>query len=270
MEPKLEPPASKPPSGKRITVIGYGDEHTPSTRFRFHALRPYLEKAGHRLDFVYKDDLLSQADGSWAALEAADILINQKCLLPEHWRRSILALGKPLFFDFDDAIWTRPGKPYSALTQWKVNRRLQGWLSDSSGVWAANSYLADYASDHSDNVHVIPMALDLSEWTPQTNWDTPELAIGWVGSPHNLPLLQAWEPGLAAFYREFPGTFRLFCGKNLDWSVPTEHTSFTPNGEKAFLRNLHVGLLPLPDDPYAKGKSPIKALQYLASGIPTV
>jgi len=253
-----------------ITVIGIGSASSPSTRFRFHQYADLFAEAGHQLNFVYKYDI--DAVPFWQALANADIIINQKCLLGKRYARRIFNLGKPVFFDFDDAIWTRPGKPYSWLTQRKVDRRLARWLSGATGVMVANSFLAEKAAQYSRNVEVIPMALDTERWKPAEKRKAKDrIFVGWNGGPNNLPLLEQLNPLLKAFLRQHPQVeMHVFCGKKPCFDFPYEYHSFSVEREIPFVQSLDIGLLPLESGEHSDGKSPIKALQYMACGVPVV
>lgn len=254
----------------KIAVIGYGTHETPSTRFRFMNYHARYREEGHQLVFVYKKDATSTE--FWSELESASLIVNQKCLFPEKIGRRILALGKPVFFDFDDALWTRPGKPYSWVTRMRVNKRLKFWLKNTSGVMVANSYLANYASKFSDNVAVIPMALDTEQWTPKSPDKTEDvLTLGWNGAPHNLRQLETLEAPLLEMFKNFPNIrLNILCGGRPNWNVPYSYYPFGSMAEPEFISQLSAGLLPLGDSAYARGKSPIKALQCLACGVPVI
>lgn len=253
-----------------IAVIGIGSPSSPSTRFRFHQFAKNFAEAGHRLNFVYKPDIGTSS--FWAAVEKADLIINQKCLLGRSYSKPLFALGKPIYFDFDDAIWTRPGKPYSWLTQRKVNRRLAEWLGNATGVMVANSFLADKAVQFSSNVALIPMALDTEQWKPiDENAIKDEFTIGWNGGPNNLPMLERLHAPLNTFLAQHANvSMHVFCGRRPSFDFEYRYHPFVAEKEIPFVQHLDIGLLPLQLDEHAHGKSPIKALQYMACGVPVV
>ncbi len=253
-----------------IVVIGYGDQFTASTRFRFSQFDALFQKNGDALNFLFKSQIKSP--NFWEVLQSADVIINQKCLLPKAVAKRIFALQKPVYFDFDDAIWTRPGRAFGPVTQFRVNRRFRNWLRESTGVMVANSFLAESASFFSSRVHVVPMALDTRSWKPGTvGGESKHVALGWNGSPNNLALLERIEEPLGvALAAEDNVSLKVFCGKKPDLNFPFEYHTFDPEKEISFVQSLDIGLLPLLDDAYSAGKSPIKGLQYLACGVPVV
>ena len=100
-----------------------------------------------------------------------DVIFNNRCLFHLGLSKKILHSGKRTIFDFDDAVYTRPGKPYSFLTGFRVKSRFHIWLREANVVSASNHFLANYAADFRDSVEILPMALDLDFWKPKENND---------------------------------------------------------------------------------------------------
>ena len=241
----------------RIACLPIGDLQTPSTWYRIGQYVPFFKSQGITLDFCKEGD----------SLDSYDLIINQKNLFPPSRWRSIIR-HKKMVFDFDDAIWTRPIKPYSFLTQWRVNKRLKFWLQNSQQTFVANQYLANYAKKHSGSVTVLPMSLDLDLWKPGVQ---EEGLIGWCGAPHNFHYLESMQEELLELKSNFPQVrFAVYSGKKPALKIPFEYVPFQKGSEHLFVQRLQIGLLPLDNDPYSCGKSPIKALQYMACGVPIV
>jgi glycosyltransferase involved in cell wall biosynthesis len=116
------------------------------------------------------------------------------------------------------------------------------------------------------------MALDLEVWHPAPAPRAPaDIVIGWAGAPVNLRYLHAVEPALARLFRDRGDVcLHILSGERPRLSVPFTYEPFHPDRVPGFVRELDIGLLPLEDDPFSNGKSPIKAIQYIASGIPVV
>ncbi|MBT3393572.1 MAG: glycosyltransferase [Waddliaceae bacterium] len=251
----------------KIVVLTVGDKDAGSTKFRITQYIPFLEKQGYSVTLIHQKDI----DSSIVDVVAdADVVINQKCLIAMSLARKIRANSKRLIFDFDDAVYTRHGKPYSFITQWRVNKRIRFWLKNSDTVVAANCYLKKYADRYRDKACVIPMAIDFDTWKPIKRNDD-DIVIGWAGAPNNLYHLKRLEAVLSTILKKHPRvSFRVFSGKKPDLAVPFSYTPFVPGTEHFFTQELDIGLLPLSEDDFSKGKSPIKAIQYLACGVPVV
>jgi glycosyltransferase involved in cell wall biosynthesis len=251
-----------------VLAITIADPETGSTKYRVSQYRDLLSAHGMHLDLVHRRAPTRQLK---AALARADIVINQKCLLSPWIGRHVWQRTDRVLFDFDDAIYTRPGRPYGALTGLRVRWGLRYWLRRARVTVVANEYLARYARQYSRRVEVIPMGLDLSVWRPAEPRIDDRVVIGWAGAPVNLPLVEGLAPVLGELRRRHPNVeFRIYCGRPPQGDLPFEHVPYAPGTEPEFVRGLDIGLLPLVDEEHSRGKSPIKSVQYLACGIPVV
>jgi glycosyltransferase involved in cell wall biosynthesis len=152
-----------------------------------------------------------------------------------------------------------------------VKKRLHLWLKYADVVTTSNNFLADYARKYSNSVKVIPMALNTEVWKPRNNTGGNQTTIGWAGAPVNIPLMERLDPVLTLLLKKYPFLkLAIFSGRKPILKCPFEYHPFKPNGEPEFVKTLDIGLLPLLDKEYSKGKSPIKAIQYLACGVPVV
>lgn len=253
----------------KVLVLAFGHpERAASTIFRVSQYRPLLAAQGIDLDFVERQDV---GTGMLDRVAAADVVLNQKCLLNSWIGARIRVRAKRLIFDYDDAMWTRPGRDYSWFVKWRTASRLRWWLRQADTVVAANAYLADWAQSHARQLRVLPMALDLNLWKPAPRLPRDEIVVGWAGSPTYLPLVERLEPSLkAALALEPRLRFAIYCGQRPALSIPFTHVPYAPGTEAAFVQGLDIGLLPMDDDAFGRGKSPIKSLQYLSCGVPVV
>lgn len=253
----------------KALVIISRDRDKASTRFRFVQYEAMLAERDFSLDYVRRD-----------AIDAAvlrripdyDVVVNQKCLMQKQLAAKVIAASRRIVFDMDDAIWTRAGRAHSWFTAWRIKARLRQWLTAADVVTVANDYLAGYARQFSDRVQVIHMALDTTQWQPVAKQERDEVMMGWAGSPATLKNLEHIGPQLCELLRNNPALkLAVYSGKRPELACEFEYTPFAPGTEAAFVQQLDIGLLPLPgDDAFTRGKSPIKALQYLACGVPVV
>lgn len=251
----------------KILVMAYGDGSAASTQYRFLACQGIWQSLGHRVDIVPAGSL---PEDFWSRVNDCDAIINQKALLSAGLARRLGKAGRPIYFDFDDAIWTRPRKPYSWWTQRRVDYRIRRWFEPARGIFAANQYLAAFAKRFNSSVEVVPMGLDLEIWRPGPRVHGG-VRIGWAGSPANLWHLEKLREPLSALLKGRPEVrLAVFCGRKPSFEFPFEYVPYAPGGERDFVAGLDIGLLPLESEPYSLGKSPIKALQYLSCGVPVV
>lgn len=252
----------------RLLGIISRDMEKASTKYRIGQYLDFLELKGIHCDFVHRRFLDKSI---LPRISNSDILFNQKCLFNRALAGKMLANSARSIFDFDDAIYTRPGRPYFILTRHRILERLKLWLSRADVVTTPNHFLASFARRYSDKVVIIPMALDLEKWQPSDRPVSDKITIGWAGSPVNIPLLEGLDSVLADLCRRYKQVrIAVFSGKKPDLSFPFDYYPYKSGREADFVRNLDIGLLPLDNDEFARGKSPIKAIQYLACGIPVV
>jgi glycosyltransferase involved in cell wall biosynthesis len=249
----------------RVLALTFGDEHTASTKFRVIQYLPEFARLGISFD-------VKAAKGfkDFAILPRYDVVLLQKTLVSGRVLGKLRQGARRLVYDADDLIWLAPGKKHSFLTRFRIERRLRRIARAADLCVAANGVIAaDLASRGAQTV-LIPMALDGEIW--QDPVKDPGLVVGWSGAPHNLVFLRAILPQLREVQCRFPEVQWLFhCGEDPRFpDFNYTHVPFEPGREHEVVRRFHVGLLPLPGDPFVRGKSPIKALQYFACRVAVV
>jgi glycosyltransferase involved in cell wall biosynthesis len=173
-------------------------------------------------------------------------------------------------FDFDDAIMMRDSAA-RRLDSWQRRRRFARMVRGAGAVIAGSPHLAEWALRYRDDATVIPTAVDLRPY-PRHPPDAGAPTIGWMGSAPNLMYLRAVIPALARLCARRPQvqlhvvSDGAFAAANL----PLISTAWSLRDEVAHLRSFQVGIMPLPDDPWTRGKCALKILQYFAAGVPVV
>lgn len=253
----------------KILVLPFGDTSCASTHYRVIQYLEMLREDGIRYEVAPPGTLPPPAE-----IAGYDTVLVQKKLFSTSQVRTLKVHAKRLLFDIDDATWHPHGRKHSWWTRWRTNRRLRSIVRAADVALVANHYIAHHLSALGANAQVLPMALNPADWPPPAATEsTGRIRIGWSGAPVNLCYLEMLEPVLAQIMREHPEVeLAVFCGKKPDFSATTPyiHLPWRQGGESAAVKTFHIGLLPLPVDAFSQGKSPIKALQYMAAGIPTV
>ncbi len=252
---------------KLLAIVSDNTEKA-STKYRAEQYLPLFKKHGINVEFVRRSDLDSLPSGN---IESFDVVINFRCLFSIKTAQKIVSSAQRTIFDFDDAIYTRPGKPHSFITAMRVKKRLHYWLNHADTVTVSNNILATYALAYSENVKFIKMSLDTNTWKPKHRNNKRFITVGWAGSPTTIHHLEEIDDVLVEVLANVPNVkVAVYSGAKPNLKCKFEYHPYKPEGELGFVQSLDIGLLPMTYDEFARGKSPIKGIQYLACGIPVV
>jgi glycosyltransferase involved in cell wall biosynthesis len=140
-------------------------------------------------------------------------------------------------------------------------------------VFAGNAYLADYARQFNDDVHIVPTTLDTDTHAPRARPPHAGVCVGWSGSPSTAPYFDRLVSPLSTVKQRFgDGVYFRFIGDET-YRRPELGIVGRPWREETEVEDaaeLDIGLMPLPDDPWSRGKCGFKALLYMALAIPPV
>lgn len=169
---------------------------------------------------------------------------------------------RPHVLDVDDAIWLlRDGRFAERLAR------------DCESIICGNAFLAEHFSRWNPRVSVIPTAVDTDRYVPQNPVEEP--IIGWSGTSGGFRYLYAIEPVLTAVLRKVPGS-RIRIVSDLDPSfrdIPCDRVEiirWSPQNEVQAIQGMAIGVMPLEDSLWARGKCSYKMLTYMACGLPVV
>lgn len=181
--------------------------------------------------------------------------------------------GKPVVFDFDDAIHVSYVSPtYGKLaTLIKYPQKTPQIIAFSRAVIAGNHHLQEYARGINPAVTLIPTVVDANIVKPAPKSGGPTV-LGWIGTHSTYPYLAAIFPVLQQLARRHDFVLRVIgAGRDVQLEgVNVDNRRWGLETEVGDLQSLDIGLYPLPEDEWAVGKSGFKAVQYMAVGIPAV
>src|SRR5690349_5423368 len=283
----------------RVLALVQGPYDTsPSQRYRIEQWEPLLRERGVDITYASFEDeelhgllykrgmmgkklqLVTRGLGRRLSLirkvkdyDLVYILREAALLGPPVFERLIAQSGVPMVFDFDDAIFVSYRSPSNGyLSYLKFASKTKTICRIASHVMVGNPYLADYARQVNDRVTVIPTTIDTEKYrVPERKEKPAPIVIGWTGSYSTVQHLDTLRGALKKLAEK--ESFRLRVIGTPVYECPpvdVEARSWRAETETEDLRDVDIGVMPLPEDRWSKGKCGLKALQFMAMGIPTI
>ncbi|MBL7196546.1 MAG: glycosyltransferase family 4 protein [Candidatus Omnitrophica bacterium] len=182
-------------------------------------------------------------------------------------------MGKPIIFDFEDAIYL-PSPDKKSIFRWlRFPRKFYLNINLSTHVLVCNNYLKKKLAAYNPNITVIPTSIDTVKFRPKDyKPSNGDLVIGWIGSHTTLPCLKLIIPALQKLSKKYKFILKIVGGGaeieipgvkviNEKWALQKDVENF---------QSLDIGIYPLPDNEWAMAKTPFKTIQYMSVGVPTV
>jgi len=237
-----------------------------------------LYKKGHCFKKIlfFISSALHRAIDIFIALRSDIVFIHLEAFPfgPPIFEKAVSLLGKKIIYDLDDAIYLGLTSPANTLIRFLKNpSKISKIIKMSDHVITCNVYLKNYAKKYNDNVTVIHTALDTEKFSPGKDITNDRLVIGWIGShstAHYLDELKEVFSKLGKLYKfdikiVGAGDYKLNIsgvnGINKIWDLNTEIEEF---------RSIDIGVYPLPDNEWTRGKTGFKTIQYMSVGVPCV
>jgi glycosyltransferase involved in cell wall biosynthesis len=278
---------------KILALTKYHDD-AASTRHRLTQYLPYLESNGLHIECA------PMLDAEYITRFANNVKTSPEFIIRAYWRRLIdiwraksfdaiwvqyetlpylpgvferlISISNPVIIcDYDDAIFHQYDTNKNVLVRRLLRQKLAPLLRHASLCICGNAYLQKYAAQYCKNTIIIPTVVDTDRYRPAPRKQGTELIVGWIGSPSTwfyvVPILDDLLPFLASNgarlkvvgagpqARNWPSV------EVVDWSEKTEVRE---------VQSFDIGIMPLPDDQWARGKCGYKLIQYMACGIPVI
>ena len=272
----------------RYTALG------ASSRLRALQFIPFLETAGARVDCspLFNDKYIAQLYAGkrslaniafsyvrrffrLARLRRYDVIWIEKELLPYLPKVVDLMIYRskvPIVIDFDDAIFHNYDQNRRPIVRKVFSDRLDKLLAYASIVTVGNSYLEDYVIRHgARHVRRLPTVVDTDRYLPARPTTEDELRIVWIGSPGTSKYLALVEEALFRAAAVVPLRLVTIGAAPLPhFRVAIEQHSWAEASEAQLIAGAHIGIMPLPDEPWERGKCGYKLIQYMATGLPVI
>lgn len=281
----------------RVLVLPKYARKGASSRLRTFQYLPFLEDQGWDFtvkplfDEVYLDSLYSGEGRSRLGLVLA--YLRRLFVLLRFWRFRLIWVEKEFFpympawvevvlswlglryvVDYDDAIFHNYDLARNKWIRCLLGRKIDSVMRHAACVIAGNDYLAERArSAGARRVVVIPTVVDHHRYDARQ--DTGQsFTVGWIGSPTTQKYVEQLLPAFQALAEQ--QSFRLFLvGATADIAarlpgIDVEVQPWSEDTEAVLIREMDIGIMPLEDGPWEKGKCGYKLIQYMASGVPVV
>lgn len=210
-------------------------------------------------------------------------LIHHNFIFLEEW---IFKFKKPVIFDIDDALFLKSKDPESYeeifVKLSKGNFRLNWTIKQAEYIFAGNKFLANYTKKYNKKTKIIPTVINtqrykyIPEKEIRKKKNKKELYIGWMGTSTNLDYLIKYLDVFKNIHKAHPNTKliistdKFFYHQEISNSIPTMFIKWSKKNELQTLYTFDIGIMPLPNEPWVKGKCGFKLIQYMACGIPSV
>jgi glycosyltransferase involved in cell wall biosynthesis len=205
----------------------------------------------------------------------ADVLIVQRKLLHPLEVRRLRRIAPVLIYDFDDAVFLRDSYATRNANRPRRLNRFRAIAQAADLITAGNSFLAEYARQAAgkDHVRVLPTCVNLSRHQMARHRRSEgDIKLVWLGSSSTLKSLEANSVLLEQIGARFPGIrLKLICDRFIKFrNLLVERCPWSEQTETRELADADIGISWLPDDDWSRGKCGLKALQYMATGLPVV
>lgn len=183
-------------------------------------------------------------------------------------------LNSRIIYDVDDAVWTLPPQSIRAksrILNFLARLRFYWNVRLSKGIIVSTEYISDHVRKINKDVKVIPTLVDVEDFPIREHKASEPVIIGWTGGPGNLIFLKTVEKPLARLALKYPIKLRVISSRTIDMDgIDVDFVRWDKATEVTYISSFDIGIMPMPENDYTKGKGGFKILEYMAAGLPAV
>ena len=258
-----------------------------SSRYRYYMYAARMRDAGEQVDIhnffdeeylrhLYKGrrtGIFNILKSYWrrfrAVSRANDKLLIEYELFPflPYWIERRFLKKRKYILNFDDNVWEKySGKSF-------LSGKYDALVSNAAGVIVANDFLYEKVQKLNQNVIKIPTVVDLDLYRVKTN-KFDKFTLAWIGTPVTYMYLEKFAGTLRRMAEKYDFELLVIARKSLEKrrieGVNMRFVNWSQESETELLLKSHVGIMPLTNDEFSKGKSAFKLIQYSAAGLPVI
>ena len=240
----------------------------PSTRYRALQYGDLFEDAGWLFTHIADDRSLKTRAKILKEAKRSHVVVIVRRTYSYLFLKLLRLTCNYLVYDFDDAVFQKSHGQGSLRREKNFNRVVS--LADQ--IWAGNSYLANRARQMNEKVLIVPTSLDVQKYSESANKPDNYIDLVWIGSSSTKKHLVTALPALEKAAGRIPSLrLKIIADFSLHSDVLTiVPVQWSEESEVRELVSAHIGIAPLPDNLYTRGKCALKVIQYMAAGLPVI
>jgi len=267
-----------------------------SSRVRFYQYFPYLESHGLKIinipffgdEYIrnlYSGHKITITTALKGYINRVSALISERDIdliwvekeflpwLPFKVESIFLSRKIPYVVDYDDAVFHRYDMHSNPLIRGVLSNKIDHIMHNANLVIAGNAYIAERANlSTAHRIEILPSVVDVRQYAIKQPVSDDVFKIGWIGSPVTAKYLDLIHDTLAIISQEFPTRLILVGSGNTPPfpDIPTELIPWSEEVERSVNQKFDVGIMPLVDDSFERGKCGYKLIQYMAGSVPVI
>lgn len=232
--------------------------------YRIQQYFPYLRKAGFAVTLTTTKTSLATV---LKEASLSDIIVVQRVLLSSARLLLFKTFAKKIIYDFDDAVMY--GSKGDSTTR---RRRFGGIIKASAAAFCGNAFLLDEAGRYkTSGLYCVPTVVETDEYPVKEHKEHRPFVVGWIGSSSTLRYLEEIREVIVALSEMKDVECRIIADKPFNMDRPgIIFQKWNKDDEKSMVLDFDVGIMPVKDDIWSRGKCGLKLIQYMAAGLPSI